>query len=82
MTCARHVQMTMKVKAQKVIYRIKHAALVQCFEMWADNVKEQVMYTDGYRNGSNTWARIRCFRWVFRTYLRGNANGSWRVRIR
>ena len=32
----------MKVKAQKVIYRIKHAALVQCFEMWANNVREQV----------------------------------------
>ena len=32
----------MKVKAQKIIYRIKHAALVQCFEMWADNVRGQV----------------------------------------
>ena len=42
MTCARHVQATMKVKAQKVIYRIKHAALVQCFEMWADNVANRV----------------------------------------
>ena len=82
MTCARHVQATMKVKAQKVIYRIKHTALVQCFEMWANNVKEQVMYTDGDRNGSNTWARIRCIRWVRPTYLRGNANGFWRVRIR
>ena len=47
----RAAQATMKVKAQKVIYRIKHAALVQCFEIWADNAKEQVMYTDGYRSG-------------------------------
>ena len=39
----RAVQATMKVKAQKIIYRIKHAALVQCFEMWADNVRKQVM---------------------------------------
>ena len=32
----------MKVKAQKIIYRIKHAAQVKCFEMWENNVREQV----------------------------------------
>ena len=32
----------MKVNARQIIYRIKHAALVQCFDMWANNVREQV----------------------------------------
>ena len=41
-------QARMKVKAQKIIYRIKHAALVQCFEMWADNVREQVSLRGRY----------------------------------
>ena len=50
----RAVQATMRVKAQKIIYRIKHAALVQCFEMWANNVREQVMYTGRYGIGSCT----------------------------
>ena len=38
------IQAEMKVRLQKIVYRVIHAALVQCFEMWTDNVREQVSF--------------------------------------
>ena len=32
----------MKTKSQKIIYRLKHACLVNCFDLWRDNTQEQI----------------------------------------